>query len=134
MGADYKHKRRDRYTGATETALATNGASQAFPPDAISTPAAAAARAQIAKSGGHIIRAYCRIDAAPGGAATRTLTLNIEGAPSAVTVTFQPADVVQIWNGAVPINEGDYLVWESDGGVGVPAAARAFCTLVVVPN
>ena len=125
MGADYKPSKEPPLLGGVATNLANNGTREYFPVCGVFASTGLAIGVElIAQYAGIIDRMTSWVNAVPGGAASRTMTLYVNGAPTALTVTFGAASQFEVDDvNVVAVQRGDRIVWSSDGGVGVPAFA-----------
>ena len=122
--SDYKYARNQPLLGGAYGDILNNGTVQYFPVSGLGAPHVnLPVVLEVAPCAGIIYGMASRLNAVPAGAASRTFTLYLNAAPTALTVTHGALDQYQ-YNDAdvVAFARGDTLVWHSDGGVGVPNA------------
>jgi hypothetical protein len=116
------------------TDLKTDGTDEFLPVMGASSPSSEAYRYELAPMAGVIKNMTVMLTAAPGGAASRTFTLRVNGVSTALTVTISAGattgeDTVH----SVEVSRNDRLAWFSDGGVGAPAAAAVAISADFIP-
>lgn len=131
MGSDYKRTEYGQFDGGSNTFLATDGTDEfILPGDVEAAGAVEVDRITVIAHNCIVDRARLRLTVTPGAGATRTFTLRLNGAPTAIVITIANPDV---WGqdlvNAVQLAEQDEISWLSDGGVNVPAASRMHCAL-----
>lgn len=87
-----------------------------------------AARALVAQNA-NLITLRVASDVAPGGVATRTFTVRINGVGTAMTATITGAATSATFTGSVAVTAGQYVTIQQTQ-VGGPAASRAYATIL----
>lgn len=126
MGADYKPSRIPPLLSGTHENLDVAGVAEYLSVSGIDFRDVVINNHElVAPYAGVISNMTSYLNNPPGAGATRTFTLYITGAPTALTTTHGAADNIQFDDvNIVAVQRGDLLVWHSDGGIAGPAASR----------